>query len=328
MDSGPGGGPVIPVSDDLRAATLSAGGNHTCVIRSDRSLWCWGDDSMGELGDGVNPARGTPEPVGNATDWVSIAAGDYYSTFGCLPPVGYPEPSPCGSGTCGIRADGTLWCWGDVATPLTNTNIRANGPTRIGDASDWNRVSTSGRQACGIRLNGTLWCWGGVNISGFGLAESAGTADPEQVGAAADWRDVNVGKGASCGIRRDGTLWCWASSPYETFGAVVIPPPHPQRIGSGVDWISASVGGSNRKACGIRADQSLWCWNWTARQEANRGPPIFATDPELRVGGISNYAAVSVGDALSCAIRSDGALFCWSEGLISPEVQWRLSPSG
>ena len=78
-----------------RWATLSAGYTHTCGVRQDDSAWCWGDNSAGDLGDGSTLEADTPVRVHTHSgwDWVSVTAGVEHS--------------------CGLRGDGTAWCWGD-----------------------------------------------------------------------------------------------------------------------------------------------------------------------------------------------------------------------
>src|SRR5690606_14210137 len=73
-------------------ADVFVGRNHTCARRSEGSLWCWGGNGTGQLGDSTTIDRKSPARVGMITDWVSGAASETH--------------------TCGLRAEGTLWCWG------------------------------------------------------------------------------------------------------------------------------------------------------------------------------------------------------------------------
>jgi alpha-tubulin suppressor-like RCC1 family protein len=83
--------PVAVVSDKTWTQ-LAAGSAHTCGIATGSSLWCWGDNTRGELGDGTHDYRTTPVQVGSDTSWKQLAAGNDF--------------------TCAIKTDGTLWCWG------------------------------------------------------------------------------------------------------------------------------------------------------------------------------------------------------------------------
>ena len=77
-----------PVSD---AAKITGGDFHTCMIRQNGTLWCWGWNGLGQLGDGTTTNRSTPTQVGGDSDWATITAGSSHS--------------------CGIKTNGTAWCW-------------------------------------------------------------------------------------------------------------------------------------------------------------------------------------------------------------------------
>jgi alpha-tubulin suppressor-like RCC1 family protein len=71
---------------------MAAGSAHTCGVQHDGTLWCWGDNFYGQLGDGGTTMQLSPEQIGGATTWTDITAGEDH--------------------TCGLQTDGTLWCWG------------------------------------------------------------------------------------------------------------------------------------------------------------------------------------------------------------------------
>ena len=77
-------------------AQVAVGVRHTCAVKSDGTLWCWGANASGQVGDGSAKPRGNPAQVGDDTDWNEVAAGDDF--------------------TCAVRTDHTLWCWGDLNT--------------------------------------------------------------------------------------------------------------------------------------------------------------------------------------------------------------------
>jgi alpha-tubulin suppressor-like RCC1 family protein len=257
-----------------------------CGLRADGTLWCWGhvcaghDDDIetGGFGDGTTTC--TTEVARQV-----IAAAE----SGEDPWTDWTAVSTWHGGACGLRANGTLWCWGwgnrgsrgDGTTETVRTT-----PTQVlaaletGDApwSDW--VAVAG--TCGLRVNGTLWCWGDGSSGQRGDGSTtAERTTPAQVVAAqelegapwSDWIAVSVGSGSSCGLRANGTLWCWGfgrhgqrgdgsaterrSTPRQVLAEAE---PFPRRVPGEApwsDWVAVSPG---LTSCGLRADGSAWCW--------------------------------------------------------------------
>ena len=117
---------------------ISLGSSHSCGVRSNGDLYCWGDNINKQLGDGSTNSQNIPIRIGDDSNWSQVSSG-------VLGP------------TCGIRDNGDLYCWGHSA----NTYIVYNStPIRVGIDSDWTHVSSGYHHICGIRNNGDLYCWG------------------------------------------------------------------------------------------------------------------------------------------------------------------------
>jgi alpha-tubulin suppressor-like RCC1 family protein len=143
-----GNGSTITVPAPAQITTeawtaVSAGLTHTCGIRPPGTLWCWGSNSRGELGDGgANPTGSlVPVRIGNSEDWLEVAAGQQL--------------------TCGVRAGGSLWCWGlgDWGTLGNGAVADTDEPTQVGTDAGWSRLVLRHLHACAVR-DGTTWCWG------------------------------------------------------------------------------------------------------------------------------------------------------------------------
>ena len=135
--------------------SVAAGGTQTCGILTDGSLWCWGDNYDGQLGDGTQLNRTTPVPVAGDATWAQVDTG--------------------GQHTCGIRTDGSLWCWGDntfgqVGDGTSGTSYLYHQPVRVGTDTDWSTVATGYYHTCGIHTDGSLWCWGENSQGQLGFA--------------------------------------------------------------------------------------------------------------------------------------------------------------
>jgi alpha-tubulin suppressor-like RCC1 family protein len=177
---------------------VSAGQGHVCALRSPGSLWCWGRNTTGQLGQGFTTPDQlrTPVRVGPADDWKMVSAGAF--------------------GTCAVRKDDSLWCWGDNSASqlgLGDASPRTE-PARVGVANDWMTVSTHAFHTCGLRRPGTMWCWGRRDEGAGGLPwASTSVAVPTQSGTATDWVEVSSGWMHSCAVRASGTHWCTGDNP-------------------------------------------------------------------------------------------------------------------
>ena len=121
--------------------SVEAGELHTCGIRADHSLWCWGENSHGEAGQGDGGCGSyclNPTQVGTDTDWKSVSVGYVF--------------------TCGIRLDGTLWCWGGNSGGNLGLGDRVERhvPTQVGSFTDWGQIDAAMFHTCGLRENRTL----------------------------------------------------------------------------------------------------------------------------------------------------------------------------
>ncbi len=290
--------PAIPASSPTRAAQtagwqqVAAGGNRTCGIKADRTLWCWGaaDAETGK-------ARGTPRPVGDAAGWEHLDVGAGHA--------------------CAIRTDGSLWCWGNnqYGQLGNGTTHPAKSPHRVGRSRAWVTVSVAGTQwgasrTCAVTRNGALWCWGGadkVTQSLLGLGSVKSVKVPHRVGGSDGWTSVSVGATHACAVRRNHTLWCWGSNMSGELGdrttshRVV-----PVRVGTG-DWVDVSTGLTS--TCGTKTNGTLWCWGNAY------GPLGFRASTDVRsprqVGRSAGWRRVATGEFHACATSHGGRLFCW-----------------
>ena len=120
------------------AQRIAAGRTHTASIHADGTLWTWGNNTEGQLGDGTTTSQTAPWQVGRAMNWQRVAAGVAF--------------------TVAIRADGTLWAWGnnDHGQLGNGTTTRQTQPVQVGVGSQWQRVSAGEFHTAAIRADGTL----------------------------------------------------------------------------------------------------------------------------------------------------------------------------
>ena len=249
---------------------------HTVAVKTDGTLWAWGYNGAGQLGDGTTTDRSSPVQVGTDTNWASVAAGDLH--------------------TVAVKTDGTLWAWGDngygqLGDGTTDQRTQP-GPGRHrhqlglggrrrrshGGGQDRRHPVGLGRQqrrAAGRRLHhdhgrapsrsapeptgprwpradghtvavktdGTLWAWG-ANASGqLGDGTTTNHSSPVQVGTATDWASVAAGSDHTVAVKTDGTLWAWGDNCSGQLGdGTTTNHSSPVQVGTATDWASVAAG--------------------------------------------------------------------------------------
>ena len=267
------------------------GGEHTCILKTDGVIKCWG------AGQTINPVEGAgkteygqsmvPSPNAN---WTQVATG-YWDTcgrktdgtlqcwgagkknYGYLPFWGQsivPEPNTNwvqvdtggdyhGGQTCGLKTDGTLQCWGAGETYRVNPQTPYWGQSIVPEPNaNWTKVGTGGGHTCGLKTDGTLQCWG------YNLDGSLPPPTPN-----ANWAQISTGGGHTCGLKTDGALQCWGQ---DFYGETQEPNSYPH-------WKQVSAGGGH--TCALLADRTLRCWGYNGSGYFNDGGQTIVPAPNM-----------------------------------------------
>ena len=255
---------------DGQFSALSAGGRHSCGLRTDDTVACWG----------LNDAEQTDAPDGQFS---AVAAGG--------DPYGY-EPGH----SCGLRPDAKIVCWGN------NNHGQAETPD-----GQFSAVTAGDLYSCGLRTDNTVTCWGSNDLRQTDAPDGQFSA-------------VTAGGDHSCGLRTSGTVTCWgdnsdggADSPGGRFSAVTAGGDHScglRTSGTATCWGDNSDGKADTPAgqfraitaggdhsCGLRTDSTIACWGTNVAEptDAPRG----------------QFSAVTAGGDHSCALRTDSTVTCW-----------------
>jgi alpha-tubulin suppressor-like RCC1 family protein len=211
------------------AADLTAGDAFTCASLTDGTVWCWGSDQWGELGDGGTggPAigRGAPRPVVDIDDAVAVTAGTGH--------------------VCALRSDTSLACWGDNSTGQLGLDPAvspvATSPAVVPGLTDVVRVSAGGSlvdregtlgvigHTCAVLEGGELQCWGDNSLGQLGDGTTQSSWRPRTVdvpraravaaGGAGKPKDATwLPQASTCVLTDGGDVWCWGSNRYGQLG--------------------------------------------------------------------------------------------------------------
>jgi len=285
---------------------VSAGFDHSAGIRADGSLWAWGGNRSGQLGNGASGMehfiRRSPIQIGTETNWTSVSTSATH--------------------TAALRADGSLWAWGSLgrlAFADGATGIR-NRPARVGTDADWVAVSSGDGFSIATRTDGSVWTWGWVGQREGG--EFIFYTVPTRIGADTGWASIATGQAHSAGVRTDGSLWSWGANHWGQLGRFT--PTNqthlyhaPARIGEDDDW--ATVFSTQGHNLAVRRDGSLWAWGNNENGQLGIGTISGQFDlriTPLRAGAEYDWAGavISLSRRRSAAVKADGTLWAWGDG--------------
>jgi alpha-tubulin suppressor-like RCC1 family protein len=163
----------------------SAGSIHSLGLRTNGSLWAWGCNATGQLGDNTTVSKSSPvSVVGGFTDWCQVSAGCYHSL--------------------GVRCNGSAWAWGSGCCGRLgdNTTVSKSSPVSVvGGFTDWCQVSAGICHSLAVRTNGTAWAWGVALCGRLGDNTTTNNSSPVSVvGGFTNWCRVSAGNDHSLGI--------------------------------------------------------------------------------------------------------------------------------
>lgn len=346
------------------AVSISAGERHTCAVQRDGRARCWGVNTRGQIGKGIEDGTVNPEPVavGGILTATKVALGRWHScarrSDGTVRCWGYNangqlgdnsttnRPSPVSAGvtgvidlwagsnhTCGIRSDLRLYCWGSNESGQIGDNSTADRRSPVlvsGITPAIRKVAPGGRHTCALTVSGSVWCWGD---NGFGQLANGTTAGrslvPVQVAGITDAVDVASGSDHTCIVRSSGGVSCWGRNDAGQLGTGnTTTRTVPATVGTLVSIAEVASSGTARRTCARGVDGGVWCWGEGSFGSIGDG----GTEPRLSpVRVLDRAESLAVGWRFTCARISDGGLRCWGENQLGQlgdgSTEHRSSPT-
>jgi alpha-tubulin suppressor-like RCC1 family protein len=215
---------------------------------------------------------------------------------------------------CAIREDSTAWCWGAGGNGrLGNDSSADKAQVSAVIGTGWSGLVAGNASTCGIKTDGTLWCWGRGNEGQLGLDSTTTYDTPQHVGGESDWEKLTLGAYHVCGLRKGGKLYCWGGNNYTQVGNDSSSKTlQPVAIEPNSTFSAVALGYYH--SCAVNTDGSLWCWGRNNDGQLGIGSSNGNFGLPQQVGSEMDWDRVTLGEAYSCATKTDGALWCWGRG--------------
>jgi alpha-tubulin suppressor-like RCC1 family protein len=277
---------------------------HACALIADGSVWCWGSNVYGQIGNGnISAAVKSliPEKVVGIEDAIAISAGNLHA--------------------CAALSGGAVKCWGSNANRQLGSIAPANSsgtPITVAGLPGVTAVACGGYFSCGLSA-GAVYCWGSNNTgrlgSGKTFNELGSTATPVAVAGVTTAVSLAAGPINGCVALASGSVQCWGFNSDGQTGT--LPPfaqdvPSPSTVAGITGPIALTIG--EYHVCGLLPAGTIKCWGSNTQGQLGDGHLTSRSATPLDVVGISGAMAVAAGLLDTCAIGADGRARCWGFG--------------
>lgn len=228
------------------------------------SLYAWGYNGYGQLGQGNTTSTSSPVQIGSSTSWTDASICDH---------------------AIAIQSSGSLWAWGYASSGRLGdgTTVSKSSPVQIGSLTNWASAQAKSTSTLALKTDGTLWSWGEGSNGRLGNGSTANISSPVQIGALTSWTKIGYGsQGGSNGhaIRSGNTLWAWGfggQSYTDSYGTILNYPyptvsqttySSPVQVGSSISWSAVATGSDH--ALALTTGGALWAWGTNVRYQCGK----------------------------------------------------------
>lgn len=307
--------PIPPPPTNHKGAVIAVGWYHTVALKSDGTVWAWGINVEGQLGDGTTINHTTPVQVSGLGNVFSVAAGWGH--------------------TVALKNDGTVWTWGhnfngQLGDGTTDTRLT---PSQVAGLSNVIGIAAGWWHTVALKSDGTVWAWGWGNnhtptqVSGLtGIVaiaagwrhtvalKSDGTVwswggSPSQVSGLSNVASIAAGWDYTVALKNGGTVWAWGDNSSGQLGDGTTTNRGTPVQASGLGNVTAIATGSWHTV-GLKNDGTVWTWGYNEDGQLGNGATTNRTTPS-QVTSLTGIIAIAAGNYHTVALKSDGTVWAW-----------------
>jgi len=272
--------------------SVSGGFRYTCGFLSEGPGYCWGDNAVGQGGNGVvSSIDSAPTPITGFVLFTQIDAGQGH--------------------TCGLVPGGDAYCWGvsDDGALGSDTTTRSANPVPVAGGLKFKQISAGFNSTCALTLAGAAYCWGSNGFGQLGR-DTSDTQTPVAVATNLRFTTIAVGQYYACAIDVvGGAGYCWGANTYGNLGTTdTTSRVGPKLVAGGLHF--KAIDAASFHTCAVTTNAAAYCWGAGQLGLLGNGAKDDHPTP-TPVSGNHQFSSVTVGANHSCGLSVDLFLFCW-----------------
>lgn len=272
--------------DNLKSIT----GTHSLSLKSNKTLWTWGTNTNGQLGDNTIVEKSSPVAIVGGHSFIKISCGNRFSA--------------------GLKSDGSIWTWGlsDQAQLGDNTYfVDKSSPVPVVGGHSFISVVAGYSHSIALKADGSAWTWG-VNFSGeLGDGTVVRKSSPVAVIGGHSFVEISATDTGSYALKADGSVWSWGANSAGYLGDnTTVAKSSPVAVVGGHSFVSLSG------TLALKSDGSAWGWGINNSGEIGDGTVGAKSSPVPVIGG-HRFVQVSksMGNGFVIALKADGSAWGW-----------------
>lgn len=288
-------GRMTSASQALGVTQVAEGIDSMMALRSDGTVWNWGNNGGGQLGNGTTTSSAVPLEVPGLTGVVTIAGGEETEYA--------------------VKSDGTLWAWGaNYQGSLGDGNTtESNVPVEVTGLTGVKAVAAGYDWALALKSDGTVWAWGEGIDGELGNGATTNSSVPVEVSGLTGVTTIAAGNDHGLALKSDGTVWAWGGNYYGELGNGNTTnsdvPVQVSALSGGPSVIGLSASG-NEASFALKSDGTVWSWGYNHEGELGNGNTTNSDVP-VQVSGLSGVKTIAADGDITLALKSDGTVWDW-----------------